>query len=124
MKDPPMGVPAFAAKVVLVFATIIDAGEACAQGNQFAHGVRPTANNSLYGQAVAQAIAGPQGVINVGFERVVDAPDTGNSALRIRGISLVTGGFSENRDGANAGCFDCEEQPGNAAANDQEIAAD
>jgi len=56
------------------------------------------------------------------FERVVDAPHTGDTALRVSGVGLGTAGLGENGDSARSGRLDREGQARDAAADYQEVA--
>src|ERR1700741_4186332 len=100
---------AFAAEVILVLATGVDAREMRAQCDQLPHCCRSLADDGLYRLAVAEAITRPKRIADMRFERVVDAPDTRDPPLRVGGIGLVAGGLGENCDRAELGGFDSKQ---------------
>src|ERR1019366_10701542 len=104
VKHAAMAMPTLPAQVVLLFAVVLAAGlnpgEASAEPDQFAHRLGTLANYGLDRGAIAQAGARPQRVLDVRFERVVNAPHAGDAALRIGGVGLGTAGLGENGDSA------------------------
>ena len=126
VKHAAMAMATLPAKVVFEFAVVgsagLNPGEASAEPDQFAHRLGTLANDGLDGGAIAQAGARAQRVLDMRFERVVNAPHAGDAALRVGGVGLGTAGLGENGDGAGFGRLDREGQARDAAADYQEVA--
>ena len=88
MEHAAMAMAALAAEVVFVLAAFLDAGELRAERDQLAHRVGAVAHDGFDRVPIAQAGAGAQRVVDVRFERVVDAPHAGDAALRVGGVGL------------------------------------
>src|SRR5271170_3643979 len=121
-----MAMPAFLAEVVFEFGVVrpasLDLREASAEPNQFAHRLGTFAHDSLHRGAIAQAGARADGVVDMRFEGVVDAPHAGDAALRVRGVGLGAAGLGQHGDAANLGRLEGEGQASDAAADYQEVA--
>ncbi len=123
MQHAPMTMAALAPEVVFVLAAFLDPREVRAESDQFAHRFRTVAHDSLDRRPIAQAGARPQRVLDVRLERIVDAPHARDSALRVGGIGLVAGRLGQHRNAANRRGLDREDQPGDTAADYEEVAA-
>ncbi len=108
VQDPAMGMAALAAQIVFVLAAFLDAREARTQIDKLADRGWTVAHDGLDRRATAESRAGPHGVIDMGLEGVIDAPDAGDPALRVRGIRFATGGFRQDRNRTGLGRLDRE----------------
>src|SRR5215469_188814 len=117
-----MAVATLAPEVIFILIAMCELAELSAEPDQLAHHIRTFPNDAFHGSAVAQPGARAAGVIDVRFERVVDAPDAGNPALRVSGIGFGALSFGQHGDGAEFGGTNREHQPCNTATNDEKIA--
>ena len=108
VQDAAVTVAAFAAEVVLGVLTAVAAREVRAEGDQFADALRPLAHDLLDHVAMAEACAGDQRVLDVGFERVLGTPDRGDAALRVGGVGVGAAGLGKHRHAAQRRRFERE----------------
>src|SRR5271156_6867589 len=121
-----MAMPAFLAEVVFEFGVVrpasFDLGEASAEPNQSAPRLGTFAHDGVDGGAIAQAGARADGVIDMRFEGVVDAPHAGEAALPVRGVGLGAAGLGQHGDASYLGLLEGEGQGADAADDYQEVA--
>ncbi len=75
----------------------------------------------VHGGAVAQAVAGVEGVLLVKLHLVVVAESHGDAALGVFGGRFVQALLGHHQDAAGGRQFDGGAQPGHARADDQKI---
>ena len=96
--------------------------EARAPVDELAHVADAVLDQHAHRRLVAQAVARRHRVLEVLLRRVVLADRSGNAALCISGIALGRIGLREDGDGAVLGEIDRGAQPGDTAADDEEVA--
>ncbi len=121
VQDAAMAMTALAAEVVLVLASGFDAREPRSQPDQLANDLGTCADDGFDRIAVAQPGSRAQRVVDVGLERVIDAPYACDAALRVGGVGLGTCRLGQHRDGAALRGLDREHQSRDPAADNQEI---
>src|SRR5712671_5606416 len=118
MKNPPACVTAFTAEII---ATGLAGAELHAELDQLTHQRRPFADNSAHDIFPAKARAGFESVAHMEVERIVLGHDSGDAALRIVGVGLGALFLGDDGDRSNARDLERKRQPGNPAADDEEI---
>ena len=122
VQDAPARVAALHAEVVPGPGLGV-AGEVAPQVDQFADAVRAAAHDQFHHVAVAEAVAGGQGVVDVQVEAVLRAPDRGDAPLGVPGVRGLRLALGDDRDGAVRRRLEGEGEPGGAAADDEIVQA-
>src|SRR6185436_4412144 len=98
--------------------------EVRAEGDQVADAVGALAHDRLDDVAVAEAGAGDERVLGMRLEAVLRAPDRGDSTLRVLAGALGQAVLRDDHDGPVRRAFERTREPGDAAADDEDLALD
>ena len=121
MEDPAFRVPTLLAEVELVVAVRLAPVKMHPEPDEFGDPFWPAGDNRPDGILVAEPCPCGQGILDMEIERILPAGDAGDTALRPCGVRVRPAPFGDQGDTAFFGGFQGETQPGNAAANDDEI---
>ena len=120
VQDAPARMPPLHAEVVALAGRAL-AREVAAEVDQFADAVRAAAHDQFDDLAVAEPVAGGQRVLDVQIEAVLLAPDRGDPPLRVPGVRGARLALGDDRDGAARRRLEREGEPGDSAADDEEV---
>src|SRR4030066_98263 len=118
-EDPALRVPSLSAEVVLL--PPVPAGEPDPPFDQFPDLRGGVAHDQVHDVGPAEAAPRLVGVLDVGFERVLAAPDGGDPPLGVVRAGLGGRPFRDNRYRSLPGRAESETQARDAAPDDQEM---
>src|SRR4051794_11177741 len=121
VKNPPLRVPAFAAKIELAMAGDVALIEVQSKLDQLADAVRPFCDDRPNDRFIAKSRSRCQCVTHMQLERIFATCYARNASLGPGRIAVAPLAFCDDRHRSMPGGFPGKTEPGNAAADDDEI---
>src|SRR6185503_18787357 len=126
MEDAPVRMAAFAPEIVLaVLLFSVGPGvEVRTERDQVADPLGSLAHDGFHHVAMAEPRAGSEGVVGMRFEAVLGAPNRGDTTLCVLARALGEAILRDDHHRPVARAFERTGEPGNAAADDEDVALD